>query len=275
MMGLFQRRKRGQFVILAAVIIVFIMLTVALAVSYLSIYRVHFLEKDFREVTSGINSDLHGFLASTLSNVTKAMDDEARAKRYENYTTTAEYDQDFPHRNSQKISNQEMMRWQNLTIYTHPGLGLNLHISSITLICNWTGSPGYSHASGNIKIDLITYGFYGWEDNATAELLLSCYPNSLSTTNGGSEDLISFRFRLVKTNNTPVSDVFADLVIILYETPEGVFRYARRQSIELIYLGGGDYIVSFSGQLDAASPEIKIIVRDSRGIVVGSHATFS
>jgi len=230
-----RRGRRGQFLILAALGIVAMMIALASILAYTSVSTVRLEKRDFGEVATQTSLNFRRALAISLAGVSKDLDFRASVRRYINFTTLEEWPR-------AKYKGYEFLTsWQNTTLMGHPGLGLNLTISTPAFMCRWNSSQGYSMASANLTLDIINYGFYGWKDQATVELNATIM--GLNRTDG---NVTSFYLSLERENGIPVCELTRPLVRILFQEKSGRFNETASSAIDLAYFGEGCYLVSFA-----------------------------
>jgi len=229
-----RRSRHGQFMILAALGIVTMMITLASLLSYTSVSTIRLEKRDFREVTTQVSLNFRRALAISLAGVSKDLDFKASVRRYINFTTLEEWPQ------AKNKGYEFLTSWQNTTLMRHPGLGLNLTVSTPTFTCWWNSSWGYSMASANITLDVISYGFYGWKGRVTVELNATIM--GLNRTDG---NVTSFYLSLKRENGIPVCELTKPLVRILFQEENGLFNETAQSAINLVYFGDGCYLLSF------------------------------
>lgn len=229
-----RRNRHGQFMILAALGIVTMMITLASLLSYTSVSTIRLEKRDFREVTTQISLNFRRALAISLAGVSQDLDFKASVRRYINFTTLEEWPQ------AKNKGYEFLTSWQNTTLMRHPGLGLNLTVSPPTFTCWWNSSQGYSMASANITLDIINYGFYGWKGQANVEL-----NSTIMDLNWTDGNITSFYLSLKRENEIPVCELTRPLVRILFQEESGRFNETSPSAIGLSYLGEGCYLVSF------------------------------
>jgi hypothetical protein len=157
--------------------------------------------------------------------------------------------------------------WHKTILSKYTGLSLNLNISNLSFDCIWNSSEAYSKASASLAFDIPGYGFYGWQQNDTAELYLQIIDLKAQ---GGN---ITFSISLYGENSMPITGLKSSYIKILYhkQGENGTwFNEAESSTLSSTYFGGGIYNVTFSAQNATSPPQIKMILRDPRGIVVAA-----
>lgn len=232
----FSRNKRGQFLILSALCIVIMMIALSSFLAYTSVSRISLEKTDFRKVTTDVNLNFRRALAAALAEISKKLDLKASINRYANYTTL----DDYP--DAELEGYEFMTSWQKTLLTNYPGLGLNLSISPPVLQCKWNSYSGYSMASSNITLDLLSYGFFGWSSHASIELNVTILNLDLNLTDGRT---VAFYFYVEKENGVPVSDLSESSTFVLFKHAESD-QLTLSRNFNLTYMGGGYYLVNFS-----------------------------
>jgi len=241
-----RRNKRGQFLILAALTIIIVMISFASLLARTSVSRISLNRTDFREVTKEVTLNFRAAIAAAMADVSRTLDFKASVTRYTNYTSLdgsvgeeslLEWQRDILGRGYQSVSN-----WQKDIMQTYSGLGLNFSYARPIFRCEWDSSSGYSEASSDMSLDILTYGFYGWTSEATVRLKATIMDLYANKTDGKT---VAFYFSLLKENDVPVTDLAEDAVSVLYQYVGGD-EFSSSKSANLTYLGGGHYIAEFS-----------------------------
>jgi len=231
-----RRGNRGQFLILSALTIVLVMIGFASLLARISVLGISLGRTNFREVTTEVTLNFRAAIAAAMAEVSRTLDLKASVTRYTNYTSLDEYPQ------AASEGYQFISDWQKNILQRYAGLGLNLSATQPIFQCEWNSSTGYSEASSDISLDILTYGFYGWTSEVTVRLnatILDLYANK---TDGKT---VAFYFSLLKENDVPVTDLAAEAVSVLYQHAESD-EFTASKSVNLTYLGGGRYIAEFS-----------------------------
>lgn len=152
----FTSGKRGQFVILASVIIVAFMFSLVLSVSQISTSRLEVSYDPIDEVVLTIASDFERCLARSLSIATQ--------KFYEKYVETG--DPDKAKRYAEEIGKNFINNWLRATIESYNGLGINIVLTPenssgvdyVDWMINCEGVNGVSAVYTTFNIDIEAYG---------------------------------------------------------------------------------------------------------------------
>ena len=230
------RNNRGQFLILSAVSVAIVMITFASLLASTSVSQVSLTRTNFRQATTEVTLNFRRAVAAAAAEVSKTMDFRASVSRYTNYTSLDEYPE-------AKLGGYEFITdWQKTILSRYPGLGLNLSTSQPTFQCEWGSSPGYSKASSNISLDILSYGFYGWKSEVFVELNATILNLDAYRTDGRS---VSFYIEIFKENGVPVTDLSEATTSVLFQHADSD-EFTSSNSLNLTYLGAGYYLAEFS-----------------------------
>jgi len=226
-----------------------------------SVTDVQLLKDDFRQEVIQISSNFRGALAMSMAEVSKELEFKSSLVLYTFYSTLAQYP------NASEKGEEMLAYWHKTILSKYTGLSLNLNISNLSFDCIWNSSEAYSKASASLAFDIPGYGFYGWQQNDTAELYLQIIDLKAQ---GGN---ITFSISLYGENSMPITGLKSSYIKILYhkQGENGTwFNEAESSTLSSTYFGGGIYNVTFSAQNATSPPQIKMILRDPRGIVVAA-----
>ena len=231
----------------------------AVLVGY-SVSPVHFAKSNFREIETSTVSNFRRALAIGLAQASQELNFRSKVRQYSAYLDLESYP--IAKTEGYKV----LSSWQNLTVFSYPGTGVNLTVSQPVFRCSWNGSQGISSAEANMTLDLLNLGFYGLRENLIASLNLTLL--DLNATGSTT----SFFFRLMAEYDRPVSDLRELSISLLYLKTDSSWVYPAADSLKLNYLGQGTYVARFSSNMTEMSipPNIRLIVEDSRGIIVGA-----
>ena len=247
--------------IASALMIAIMIITVAELYASTSVTDIQLSKDDFREEATQISSNFKGALAMAMTEVSKELERKSSVTLYRNYTTLDSYP------DAKEKGAELMTNWYETILTEYGGRSLNLSISGLDFECIWNSSQAFSKASSTISLDILAYGFYGWNQNASAELTLNIMNLKESQSN------VTFSISLQKENGLPVTDLLPSYITIYYLAQRGNstwFEKADYSTIKIAYLGGGIYNVSFAQTGITTPPTIKMILRDTRGIIVAS-----
>jgi hypothetical protein len=230
-----------------------------------SVSPMRFTKSNFREVQMQTVSNFRRALAISLAEVSQQLEFKARVRQYSMYLDLDTYPQ------ARNLGYDLLSRWQNLTMLSYPGTGLNLTASIPAFSCSWNSTSGISTANANMMLDILNYGFFGFKESSVASLNLTL----LDLSQIGS--VTSFFFSLKAENDRPVPDLSDSSIHILYQKTNGGWNSSDPASTKVYYLGQGVYQARFNVNASQTyiPPHIRLIVQDSRGIVVGARAILS
>lgn len=256
-----RRGKQGQFVVIAALGMAIMMVSFATTMASYSVSPINFAKSNFREIQIQSTSNFRRALAIGLAEVSQQLEFKSRVRQYSTHLDLNSYP------SAKNLGYKIVSNWQNLTLLSYPGTGLNLTMSTPVFICSWNSTSGISYAASNISLDILNAGFFGFKESTVASLNLTL----LEANQTGAET--SFYFSLRAENNRPLPDLTESSITILYQKQNGAWNTSALASTGLFYLGQGAYMARFTGDQIASPVHIRLIVRDSRGIIVGARNT--
>ena len=253
-----RRNRKGQFMVLMALGIVLMMILLTALLTYASLSQTELYRTEFRSKVTQLSLNFRGALVIALSEVSQALELKSSARKY-NITSLDEYPA------AESVGREFMADWQNTTRLQYSGLGLNLTLSDPEFECQWASSEGYSSVNATISFDILSYGLKGWSDHVIVETKLS-----ILRLNQSSQESSSFFFNLTRENGQPINDLSRSSVKIFYQKANGEFYEAESTSIRLYTVTDGAYLVKFDSPGITDPPRIKMVLQDSRGIIVGA-----
>jgi hypothetical protein len=260
-MGRSIKNKKGQFLIASSLLMATMIILLASHLASTSLTDVHLLKDDFRQEVVQISSNFRGALAMSIAEVTRELDFKSSLVLYTNYTTLEQYPE------AAEKGEEMLADWHKTILSEYAGLSLNLNITNLNFDCAWNSSETYSKASASLAFDIPSYGFFGWEQNDTAELYLQIMGLKTQGSN------ITFSIGFYGEDSIPVTGLKSTYIYLLYLKQSGNttwFNEAEPSTIDVAYVGGGIYNVTFSAFNATSPPKIKMILRDPRGIVVAA-----
>jgi len=231
-----RRNKGGQFLILSALTIIIVMISFASLLALTSVSRISLNRTDFREVAKEVALNFRAAIAAAMAEVSLSLDYKASTSRYTNYTSLA----DYPEATSSGY--MFVSEWQQNILQRYPGLGLNLSTTQPIFECEWNSSFGRSKASSNMSLDILIYGFYGWNSEIAVELnmtILDLFPNR---TDGKT---VAVYLKVVKEEGVPVTDLPKSGASAFFQYV-GSEEFTLSKNVNLTYFGDGNYLVEFS-----------------------------
>jgi len=253
------RLRRGQFLILAALTVTVMILTSTMLLAYISLSRRNLPKTDFRKTVTQITLNSRRALATALAQVSKELNLRASVNDYSEYNRL----EDYPEAKDEGY--RFISDWVNDTYVKNAGLGLNLTLSGLDFECEWDTYKGYSRAYSNLTLDIGAYGFYGWSERIEASLNLTILGLAETTENS-----TSFYFSLYRENGVPITGLTPPSVKLFYNRTGRGFTEVDSGELTLRYVGNGTYLLEFYSPDIAFPPRVKLIVQDTRGILVGS-----
>lgn len=232
------RKRRGQFVVVAALLISIITLSIALSIHRLSLERLQLRYEPVEELVMGLTSDLDRCLTHALS--------RASQKYYASFINST---------NEETASDAGLnfiSQWLDSVITSYSTLGLRISMNAakyggktdVFFHLNWGIGIGISRVSTEFLLDIDSYDFEGLtiESNKYVWLRLNSayfdYPS------------VSLNFTLMegKNEDKPIPNLSPkDLIILVCNSSGQELRYLGNESkTELRYLGGGNYTLTFN-----------------------------
>ena len=151
----FRRDTRGQFVVIAALLIALLTLSLALSIHQVNLHRQQLRYEPVEELVLGITSDLDRCLTYALS--------LASQKYYETRSLDIARNEGY----------QFISKWVRsiLASYAHLGIKMIMHSplnpteegpTDVQIIFNWDNPAGNSKVDTQFDLDIEAYGFKGW-----------------------------------------------------------------------------------------------------------------
>jgi len=215
-------------------------------------------DSDFRNTVNQISLNFKEALIISLSEVSQQLELKSKVREYE-YTSLDAYP------TAEAFGLEFLAEWQNETILQYSGIGVSMNISETVFECEWGSFPYRSKVNGTIEFDIQQYSFEGWKYN----LVTGSYLDILGLDEQDGSN-ISFFFRLSRENEMPINDVEKAFIELYYNSTDGKFHAADNNLLKLYPVGDGKYLVKFSAPEISDPPCIKMVLQDSRGIIVGA-----
>lgn len=235
----FSPHKKGQFMILASLLIGVLVLTLAIGVNEMGLRRQELRYKPLKELILSITSDAHRALTCALRKGTEIYNESFLSGDYEQSKNEAyEEIEEF------------MSIWARsaLTSYASEGIQMNIPFGDDDLFnkeIDWESNEGFSRVvMRNFSFNLTAEGFSGWE----AELA-SIFYLYLDISISGEEAVQTFNFALWKWSGelggtqTPIHDLISEDVKI-WQFIQGNWEPININGIE--YLGLGNYKINIA-----------------------------
>lgn len=228
----FIRDRRGQLVLILAIVMSMLILSVAFSIYQMTIRRSQLRYEPVKEIAMAITSDLNRALAKALKEASKR------------YNATQNYDE------SVSAGENIVRDWSSSIIAAYSPLGVRAFIyapingsgrTSIKIHFDWNQEVGVSEAYTDLDIDIEAYGFQGWRSRSSKSIWLRIFPETISIN--GSQNKAQLTFSLHE-NGKSIPSLTSDLLRIYSRVNESTWILAEIE--DLRYLGGGNYSVVFS-----------------------------
>lgn len=246
--------RRGQFVIIAALLISLLTLSLSLSIHRLSLHRQQLIHEPVEELVLGLSSDLDRCLAYALSRA---------SERY--YETGSD-------QLAEEAGRVFISKWVKSVMASFSSLGLGLAMNSssgvsgkinVDFNLDWGRERGLSQVYTEFRLDIGSYGFRGWVGHSGKYVKLDLYPDLLKPSGGswrepGNTSLV---FRLVEGKNVeenPISNLSREnLRIWINLTRTSI---VQGNVTELRYLGMGRYNVTFTPRVNNNTLGVSLMV---------------
>lgn len=250
----FRHNNKGQFVIIAALLIATLTLATAFSIHEINVHRQSIAYRPVDEFLLGTTSDMN------------------RALTYGLKTFTTYLENNTADQNATQHALEFMGQWNKsiLMAYSSYGLRLNAPFGS-SFESTWNGSvsenPGYSLARLTYDFDVDSYGFIGWAGITYKYVqlqILNAYRNRL--------DFQITQSIIGQTNAMPVSSLPNNPNSAMFK----IFNYTSQSLItsepSLNYIGNGGYYATFTPALNLTSRDFRLdIATPEDGIWVSAH----
>jgi len=259
----FMRNKRGQFVIIAALLIAILTLSVAFSVQQINLHRQQLRYKPVEEIVLAITSDLDRCLTYALSKATQQY-----------YETKSED-------NAVSEGNKFISKWVRSVIASYAHLGISMAMSAnldpgakgpfdVNWEMDWSHPRGISEVWTKFYLSIDAYGFKGWVGRSSKSVSLEIFPESIITHD--HDTTLQFRIRQgTLSDSSPVPNLARESLnkTKIHIREDFWVSSPELEVTDLTYLGDGVYSVSFNHQvnkythgiiLTVTTPEDNIIV---------------
>jgi len=232
----FRRNVRGQFVIIAALLISILTLSLVLSIHQINLNRQQLGYQPVQELVLGITSDLDRALTHALSVATKSYNDSGN----EEYAI--------------KNGTAFISKWVNsiLASYSHLGLRMNINetgagLTDVSWNIGWSREVGISQVYTQFDLDVDAYGFKGWVGHSGKFVTLQLFPSTIDITSDNQSTTLKFQVMQGKGEAVPIPNLTPDSL--------GIWAYVAKATrvpaniTSLTYLGGGNYSVTFTPRI--------------------------
>jgi hypothetical protein len=219
--GSLRKSKGGQFVIVATLVAIVLIISLTMAYSFATVFRVKLIRESFAETILRISLDFRQSVAAALAS------SSARWRLgYVDY---------------EEMGNAFLLSWAQSMQDANGGIGLYLRMEPfpVEFMHRRLINRGESRVSAELRINVSGYGFYGWRDAVMVSNTISIYEDSLER----SGDYVSFKFSFTREGGQPISDLRPGNIAV-YMREEGAIRKVIDPSrVSLEYTGGGNYTI--------------------------------
>jgi hypothetical protein len=255
---------RGQFAIVAALLISLLTLSVAISVHEMNLHRQQVKHNPVDELVLGITSDLE------------------RATTYALSKYTREYNDTGSEINATSQGCEFVSKWVGSvhSSYSNLGLKINMRVdpaegkTDVSFRTGWgignassSKIVGFSQVAADFDLDVDAYGFKGWKGESRKLVMLTIFPND-DDSDLFSRGAMKLKFRIVQGSDPalPIPNLTNESLEI---RPYVNYVPLVSSTINrLEYLGDGNYTVTFSPvdwhtdmvKLAVITPEDHIIV---------------
>ncbi|MCX8170946.1 MAG: hypothetical protein N3E47_03090 [Candidatus Bathyarchaeota archaeon] len=255
-MNRFRSSKRGQFIILAAIIIAAFMFSLVLTISQLGTSRLEVSYEPVDELVLTIASDFERSMARAL------------AKATQKYSETGDI-------SSAGGSGEEFIQeWLRATLESYSGFGVNIFLApenssgrNVGWDIEWGEGRGKSVVYTTFGIDVEAYDLRNLAMTSLKAVYLDIVDAEVKLSSARSNMTILFRVQVGgKGRNTPISDLTQDNIVLLANGTKDV----AGRLIDFRYMGQGIYEALFNSTgLIAESFTLKVTTNDD--IIVAAN----
>ena len=229
-------KKKGQVIIVTALILALLMLAISTNLHITSITYQSLYYDDTKEVIDNINQDLNRILQRILA--------ESSQQYYKGSSIETLYSQ----------AQDNLSYWLQSIIVAYSSKGIQINVAKGNII-NLDWKNGISQVNLSISLNLVYLNFYNWNKNYIQYLKISdiiLAPNRQE-----------IQFKLSRENGLP-GEIFNSTSCWLYLDSTKI-DYTSIESTD-----AGTYIIELKNQIpNVPPPEITLYVKDKRGFYVG------
>jgi hypothetical protein len=234
------REKRGQFVIIAALLIAALTLATTISIHEINIHRQSITYRPVDEFLLGTTSDLERALTHSLSKYSTAILDQSPSPN----------------------DSQFMKNWTESMLASFASNGLRIKDPLLpTWDCHWNGTTSYSLAAVTYDTDVDSYGFKGWMGRSYKYVQLQIFPDTISNDSAKSSFIFTLKESAINEGATvPIAELPQNPDLLLFH----VGNYNSSQPFEpanevsLQYYGNGNYNVTFNQLVDPNTHGIRL-----------------
>jgi len=254
----FRKNKRGQFVIIAALLIAALTLSLVLSINQISLTRQRLRYQPVQEIVLSITSDLDRCLTHALSQATQ----KYRATQ----DTLA----------AQEEGNAFITKWTGAVIASYSNLGLRMSLkqetqgqTDISWTIDWNRQVGISQVYTQFNLDIDAYNFKGWVGRSGKFVTLKIDPGSIKLT--AQTTTLTFEINQGKDEPQPVANLAPENLQIIANTTQQPNVPAA--ILSLTYIGQGKYDVTFNQALDTTTKAATLTVTTPQDRILVSAYT--
>jgi len=251
------RNRKGQFIVVGAIMIAAFMFALMLTMSQMSVQRQVLSPEPVDEVVLAVSSDFERSLKAAFARASQQYlesylkgEDDTKAKQ---------------------LLNSELQRWLEATSSAYSGYGLRIALaggngSNFYGEFRWSGNPGISYVYATFDMDVESYGFRGLALTKFMSLQLNI--SKINSTEGGTTIITEFKVDEDIGEGRSLTPSIKRVEAIV-----GGKRIGSGD-IELSYLGQGVY----SARFNVESPnveEITLAVTTEDDIVVAAKKSLA
>jgi len=228
-----KQNRRGQLVIIAALIILILMFALVLSISRINLSIQELEYEPVQEIVLGITSDFDRCLTYALSLATHK------------YNATGGSLEE-----ASRVGNEFVMKWIDATLNSYSNLGLNVTIlnpqsgaTDIAWLMDWDSRVGVSCVFAEFRLDVDAYGFKGWMSRSLTAVFLNIMRDLIDI----NRRIVTVEFQIMERKSgsfEPISNLaIEDLRLTLDLTLGGKIPV---NIASLTYQGNGIYIINGS-----------------------------
>ncbi len=239
------KEKRGQFVIIAALLIAALTLATTISIHEINIHRQSITYRPVDQFLLGTTSDMSRVLASSLANYTDGIING-------NLTEV----------DASSAASLSVSAWKESLFNSYSSYGIRM---KDPLLPNWdylwNGTTSYSLSDITYDVDVDSYGFKGWIGRSFKYVQLQIFPDSITNDSASSSFNFTIKESAINENTTvPITGLPQNPDLQLFR----VGRYNSSQPFEpadevsLQYYGNGNYRATFNQQVDNSTHGIRL-----------------
>lgn len=259
-----RQNKKGQFVVIAALIIIIFTLSLVLTISKISLTRQEMRYEPVQELVLGIVSDFDRCLSHALSIATQAYNESGSLEE------------------AIAAGNDFIAKWLNSTLAFYSSLGLEIDINAseygatdVFWNLNWGARSSVSYAYTRLSLNINAYGFKGWTSYSIKSVWLSITNLTISVDRDNpNESIMILTFQVMERERErvePVLGLTPENLQIKVDSPE-----AQDMPVNIenqTYLGNGKYRVFCRTNSTAIISVTITLTTPEDNIMVSAHTS--